>query len=239
MRINGKRLLITSVLGVFTISLIILFISLIVKGGKPVAQPHNIKLKSYTYYSVSVGKYETRERAKIEADKIIVRGGAGYIVEFKGFNILASLYTIKADAESVAESLTASNLSAEVFIIEIPKIYVESTFDYSEVLNGLTIPFEPLCGLYYGIDGGSISLNEAKSGLMEIITVLSDLFVDFEKKQTYNIKGIRIRAEYKLVLNYLTNLLNFQNADDLSLSIKQVQFKIIYGIIDLFREIAD
>lgn len=234
---NGRRLLVSVVLGVFTISLMILFIFLIINGGKPESERYNIKLKNYTYYSISLGKYDSLERANIEADKIIVRGGAGYIAEFKGFNVLAALYASKSDAESVVKSLKNSDINAEIFIIEIPKIYVESEFDYSDGLSKLVATIDSLCDLYYKIDGEALSLGKARDELSNIIKPLEGYAIS--EKYADNIKGIRIKAEFKVMVNYLTNILMLESTELMSLKIKQVQFKIIYGVIDLFKEIAD
>lgn len=236
--ISGKRLLLSTVLGIFTISLMLLFLFLIINGGNSNSKPHNIDLKTYTYYAVSLGKYDNLERAKVEADKVIVRGGAGYIAEFKGFNVLAALYISKPDAESVIKSLKASDIEAEIFMIEIPKIYVKSEFDYSDSLNALFDTLEKLCGLYYKIDNRLFNLAKALEELNIVIEGLNQSLKIIEKQEK-SITGVRIKAEFKIAINYLSNLLTYENADVLSLKIKQTQFKIVFGAIDLFYEIAD
>lgn len=239
-KIKGKySFLITACLGIFTVALCVLFVFLIVGAGSPAPKTYNITLKNYTFYSVSLGRYQTIERANAEADKVIIRGGAGYIAQNKGYNVLASLYTNKNDALSVIKSLANSDVEAELFVIEIPKIYIKSAFDYSEILNSLFMPVDALCNLYYKIDGEGLALENAQNELANISKTLNITKAALEKQYDGNLKDIRIKAEFKVVLNYLDGLQFSESAEVLSLKIKQTQFKIIYGLIDLFNEIAD
>lgn len=235
---NKYGVWITLALGIFTVALSLMFIFIIIGGGKNSKQ-YNVKLNNYTYYSVSLGKYESLDAANIEAEKVIIRGGAGHVAEYKGFNVLASLYINKSDAEKVVQSLKKSDINAEIFIIEIPKINIKSSFDYSGFLNNLLDPLGTLCDLYFGLDGGSLSLINAQGELNKIVKTLNTSLMSFEKQCEGNLKDIRIKAEFKVISNYMVSLQTFENIDALSLKIKQTQFKILYGIIDLFKEISD
>lgn len=224
-------------ISIFVIALCGLFIFTII-GSSP-SGIGSFNIKGQTYYSVSFGRFENLAEASREADKIIVRGGAGYIVKDKGYNVLASLYKSKTDADSVAGYLKEANYNATVYEIKIPDIYLKTEFDYSKILNDLMLPLSWLCDLYYKIDDYEITIHSANSEINKIINNLNLSAANFEKRSLDGVKDIRIKAEFKVIINSLENLqLNF-TLEDLSLKIKQTQFKILYGIIDLFAEIND
>jgi|GEM_PF-5276705 len=235
MRRNSK--LITIGMGIFVIALCGLFIFTIAWGSP--SDPGNVNIRGQTYYAVSFGRFENLADANKEADKIIVRGGAGYVVKDKGYNVLSSLYTNRADADSVVKYLKQSNYNTAVYEIKIPDIYLKTEFDYTKVLSELFSPLSKLCDLYYKIDDGEITVHASISTINKMINNLYISAADFEKQGLDSVKDIRIKAEYRVVINSLENLQNLFSLDDLSLRIKQTQFKILYGIIDLYNEIND
>ena len=235
---NKNGFLTVLILGIFTFVLCMMFIFLIIDGGKK-SKKYNVNLNTESYYAVCIGTYDTLSKASKEADNIIIRGGAGYIVENKGYNVLTSIYTNMADAQSVVEKLSNSQISSTVYKIKIPTINISGSFDYSDYLNGLLDIIDLLCDLYYKIDGESLMLFSATNEIDKLIKKLDMLLSLFGKNSENNMKDIRIKAEFKVVNNYLSSLTLCETADTLSLKIKQVQFKVLYGILNLLEEITD
>lgn len=115
-----------------TFSLADLFSSLITVGGFTFTSS-DISLTKYTTYAVCTKSATTQSSANEAASLTKQQGGAGYIyLSDNSFNIIASIYENKSDAEKVVSNLKENNVGSFIMQIDIPAISLNSNLSEQE-----------------------------------------------------------------------------------------------------------
>lgn len=80
-----------------------------------------LSLPGEVWYALQLGAFSTREAALSEAEKLIPRGAAGYVLQDAGTHrLLAAAYDTRAAAQTVSERLTGEH-GIETYVLELSR----------------------------------------------------------------------------------------------------------------------
>lgn len=97
----------------------ILLLSFVIIGAFFLKEEKKL-LNGTTFYAISVGEYSSYTKAKVDADKVMEIGGAGYLYIDVGVSILLFAYKSENDAIGVLQNIT--QYQGRVFEIKIKKL---------------------------------------------------------------------------------------------------------------------
>lgn len=166
------------------------------------------------YYAVECRTFEDIDSARVYANTLRARGGAGYVVNDNGYRVLAEMYSSRSDAESVARSLKLDGEDARVYSVEIKDV------DYSKfpsstrnvVKNTLKYIDDVYMELYtIGLDLAEKRIDEsmAKSRVIGLYKKMNNVSVEFNANcdnETNDINIIKVRVQLRAVEGVLENL---------------------------------
>ncbi|MCI8728779.1 MAG: SPOR domain-containing protein [Clostridia bacterium] len=166
------------------------------------------------YYAVECRTFQDIDSARVYANTLRARGGAGYVVNDNGYRVLAEMYSSKSDAESIARSLKLDGEDARVYSVEIKDV------DYSKfpsstrnvVKNTLKYIDDVYMELYtIGLDLANKRIDEsmAKSRIIGLYKKMNNISVEFNANcdnETNDINIIKVKVQLKSVEGVLENL---------------------------------
>ena len=98
--------------------------------------PSMLSVKKRSVYVVTFDTCATQSEARLKSEECFSRGGAGNIFESdSGFEIAASLYVVRSDAEAVKERMD----KAKVVEISFPKVRLDESMYAKTALNGIEL----------------------------------------------------------------------------------------------------
>ncbi len=189
---GGKRIL-TGVL-LFASCLLILAGLLRGNGGgllvetKPTATPtvfgtafdetpasREITLEARSWYAIQLGAFDNEQSAKAQAQSYATRGAAGYVRSDGRFRVLAALYPLKEDAQSVRTQLqTQHEIDSYVYEIALPKITfsVNGMAGQLDALDAamqyLNTALEKFCSISVSLDKRDLNMEQQLAALNEV-----------------------------------------------------------------------
>ena len=125
------------------------------------------KSQTRTFYAICSGTFTTRARAEERASAMQNAGGGGFIRKSGTFQVLSAVYTDKSDCESVLDGLGEGHAALPL------KVRAHGE-DLSRIVSALA-------KIYYGLDGGKKTAEQALSELSAFLA--EERFPDRLKEQ--------------------------------------------------------
>lgn len=86
------------------------------------AKNRSSTLAEVRYYAICMGVYSDYDTALIQAANVRARGGAGYVLEDKGYRVLSAVYPVREDCESVVSKLKPTEERAECYTLRLKSV---------------------------------------------------------------------------------------------------------------------
>lgn len=226
-----------------TISLADLFSSLITVGGFTFTSD-NLSLPQFTLYAVSTSSSDNKIIADEQAESCRKLGGAGYVyMTDSAYIIIASIYTTKADAESVKSNLIATKPNTTILEIKIPNITINgnlSTEEKEVIMNALGIfknTYKKLYDISVSLDTSIITEINAKLNINqlcgEVNTVVNNFATMF--KNSHLTDFIEVEKKLQELQTALNNLVDATATIPLTSHIKNTYCKAVF----LYKNLAE
>jgi hypothetical protein len=135
-----------------------------------------ITLEARSWYAIQLGSFENEQSAKTQAQSYTARGAAGYVRNDGGrFRVLAALYPLKEDAQSVREQLRAQHeIDSYVYEISLPviKFDVKGMAGQLDALDAamqyLNTAMEKFCSISVSLDKRDLNMEQQLTALNEV-----------------------------------------------------------------------
>ena len=217
---KNKKFKISKILtGVFvfiTVSLMLsladLFSSLITVGGFTFTSD-SINVSNYNLYSISLFSNNNKLVAEEQSESCKKQGGAGYVfMTDNNYNIIASIYESKADAENVKANLINSKPNTNILEIKIPNIIINCNLNTQEkeIINeAFTIfktSYKKLYDISVSLDTSIITEINAKFSINELFSTANNVVNNFNT--IYSNSNLTNFIELKIKLQDLCKTLN-------------------------------
>jgi len=199
---------------------------------------------SKTYYAVRLGYFSDKKTAADYSDDIAVRAAAGYIRNDGNYSVIAAVYNEKARAEKVVDRFLKNNNAATILIIEIKPF--NSDYLTAEVqarcdtaLNTYDNVYTALFDISNNLDNGSLSENDAKTKISELISSVKDSKDAFDNA-TLNCSHPAIRiisASMSLIVKRLEEI-GKEDYVYLSSPVRYAYTSILYDRHDLCNDLS-
>ena len=189
---GGKRIL----TGVLLFASCLLIVAGLLRGNgggllvetKPTATPtvfgtafdetpasREITLEARSWYAIQLGAFDNEQSAKAQAQSYATRGAAGYVRSDGRFRVLAALYPMKEDAQSVRTQLqTQHEIDSYVYEIALPKITfsVNGMAGQLDALDAamqyLNTALEKFCSISVSLDKRDLNMEQQLAALNEV-----------------------------------------------------------------------
>lgn len=224
-----------TVISLFVSVPLVVFFCILLFGvsGKP-HDPDTVYTREVNYYAIEMGRFQTETEAKDFADRIRLRGGAGYTVKDKGYRVLVSVYKSKEACENVIGSLQKAKNECSLYTISLPHTaLVDSLSDRQSFERAYELFFECVDTLYeitVRLDTYSI---EEQDACEQLLSLAKDLDPSFLKSDMVSIK---CKAELTALSSLLQATAN-NPPGNLSVSLKYTEFQILYNLKSMLAEI--
>ena len=220
----------------FSVNLCILFLCMMI--FKPNSSSDAVTTDKKEYYAVCLATFDSASEAKNYAEKVKNRNGAGYVVNERGYRVLASVYEKKTDCESVIQKLTAAGQECSLLKIEIPKVKILQTeLSKTNITAALNLFYTTVENLYLL----SLQIDTLKTTSEEAVAALNNYAknIIFSMLKS-DLVSIKIKAELTALKSNLTSLASSGNEGYiLSAEIKYLQIKILYDVKEMLYEIKE
>lgn len=167
-----------------------------------------------TYYGVECGTFNDLESARLYANGLRAKGGAGYVMKDEFYRVFVEIYSSEEEAEQIAKSLKLSGEDAKVYKFNIKE------FDYGKfpdstrnvVKNVLKYNDRIYLELYtigVELDKGNIDTNTAISRIRGLKEEMHNVVVEFEAdvdNKVGDINVIKVTVQLKAIEGALLNL---------------------------------
>lgn len=127
-----------------------------------------VKLEELSIYLVSLGRYEARSSARVEAARYVSRGAAGYVLEDEALEVIGAGYETQEAAARVADQLTETEgLTCRVIVRSGPEVTLRMTADQTQIdafvqaEKALREVSSSLGQLSFAIDRGEAGVSQA------------------------------------------------------------------------------
>jgi len=100
----------------------------------------SIKIEPIDYFAIQIGAFNGIDNAKLLAQEIKRRGGAGYIIEDNYFRVIAMAYATEKDAELVKNQLKEQQVESQIYKMTCPGVNMEITAT-REKIDGIKSSF--------------------------------------------------------------------------------------------------
>ncbi|MDD4211026.1 MAG: SPOR domain-containing protein [Clostridia bacterium] len=199
-------------------------------------------------YAVELVSFDNVAEANEASETYKRQLAAGYVVNDKGtYRVLASAYKTRTNAESVVNNLKQSSIDANIFVLEMPSLYMDLDLE-SDEKTALKDCFDMFYDTYLKIydisiklDKSEISLDQTKVGILALVDECEQVVNNFNSKIAVpkTSQVIYTKIYLNTFLDELTALSQKSQASTTySGEIKETYFKIIYGYISLLTELA-
>ena len=217
-----------------SVPLVIFFCLLLFANPGEFSDPNTVYTQEVSYYAVDMGSFQTESEAKTFADRIRLRGGAGYTVKDKGYHVLASVYKSREACENVIENLKKARNECSLYTITLPRTaLVDSLSDQQSFERAYGLFFECVDTIYaitIQLDTYRIENQEACAQLLSLAKSLDPSFLKSD------MVSIKCKAELTALSSSLQATANNPPAN-LSVSLKYTEFQILYNLKSMLAEI--
>jgi len=187
----------------------------------------SIKIEPMVYYAIQVGAFNGIENAKILAQDIKQKGGAGYIIEDEYYRVIAMAYASETDCLSVKEQLKDQGVESQIYKIASSGVNMEVTATKDKI-EGIRSSFNIwkekaslLENLIRELDTnkitGEISLNRLRDIREEMVTQ-RDKIGEYIKTNEGNRILVELHKLYENQINNLDQILQVNINDRLAIS---------------------
>lgn len=101
----------------------------------------SIKIEPISYFAIQIGAFNGYDNAKLLAQEIKQKGGAGYIIEDDYFRVMAMAYTTEDDAQTVKNQLKEQEVESQIYKMTCPGVNMEITAT-REKIDGIKLSFQ-------------------------------------------------------------------------------------------------
>lgn len=223
------------------ISLADLFSSLITVGGFTFTSD-NINISNYNLYAVNVFTNENKIIADEQSEQCKKQGGAGYIhMTSSAYNIIASIYDSKADAENVKANLIPTKPNTTITEIKIPNIIINSnlTNQEKEVINKsfsiFKTSYKKLYDVSVSLDTSIITEINAKLSINEIYSEANNVRQNFTTVFANSSNFIELSKTLENLCETLSNLIDAEIKYPFTSYIKNAYCEIVF----LYKNLAN
>ena len=202
----------------------------------------NITAPERVYYALEVSKFSDKNSAAVYADSLMLKGGAGFIVNDRGYRVLACLYLEKSKCENVISSLKESGMSASVYAIKANKLSVKKPKDENQAkalengLNCFDNTIKSLYNLFISLDLNAIDHDGCRLRISALKNTINESVESLDNiTESAKLKIINLKAELKLAETLLFKLSNFDNFSNVTAQIKYalIEVAVIYANVSL------
>lgn len=217
-----------------SVPLILFFCLLLFANPGKLGDPDTVYTREVSYYAVDMGSFQTEAEAKTFADRIRLRGGAGYTVKDKGYHVLASVYKSRESCENVIENLKKAKNECSLYTVTLPRTaLVDSLSDGQSFERAYDLFFECVDTLYsitVQLDTYQIENKEACTQLLSLAKSLDSSFLKSD------MVSIKCKAELTALGSLLQATAN-NPPENLSVSLKYTELQILYNLKAMLAEI--
>lgn len=159
----------------------------------------DINIKKHSFFIVSLGQYDSYDKAEKVSLGSNVQGASGYIWNMDNkYVVIGNIYKNKSDAESVQKNLKDTNYTVSIIEVEFPKIKLKFDYENKDVLK----------------------IREGIEFLDKSYDLLYDYSIKFDKSEINNFaisSGISsFRAECKIKISNIQEVINKYKDNSLS-----------------------
>ena len=217
-----------------SIPIALFFCLLLFANPGEISDPDAIYTEEINYFAVNMGSYQSQSEAEQFADRIRLRGGAGYVVKEKGYHVLAAVYRSREACENVIENLQKAKNECSLYTITLPRTALVDTLDRQSFERAYGLFFECVDTIYdiiIQLDTYEIENDQACELLLSLAKTLDPSFLKSD------MISIKCKAELTALSSSLQATAN-NPPDNLSVSLKYTEFQILYNLKAMLAEIA-
>ncbi len=225
-----------------TFSLADLFSSLITVGGFTFTSS-DISIAKYTTYAVCTKSATTQASATEYANLTKQQGGAGYLYLANDcYNVVASIYENRPDAEKVVSNLKENNITSFIVQIDIPAISLNSNLTEQEkttLENSINIfknTYKQLYDISISLDtaiitevNAKLTINKLGSDVLSQINNFNTIFGN-----TYNVEFLNIKTKLNKLSENINELIS-TSVPPLTSHIKYTYCSALFLLKDLAK----
>lgn len=216
-------------------------------GSFSFSTKNELKKNGFTLYAITLKQTSTQSSANSIASDIAKNGGAGYLYTDGGtFDVLASGYKEKSDAEKVLEKLLSQGQTAKIIEINVPNLSLGKSFSTNEqtiisnALCSFSNTFDSLYDLAVALDTKQSSESDVYNSLNSLKSTIKSIKEKFDS--TFNGKLTESLLEVKIALSSqidsIDNILDSKSTTPLTSQVKYCYFEVIYQQINLAKVIS-
>jgi hypothetical protein len=199
-------------------------------------------------YCVELANFDNIAKATEARNEYKQQLAAGYVVNDNGtFRVLAAAYKTRTNAESVVENLKQSEVAANIFLVDVPTLYLdlelenEQKLALKDCLNLFYNAYLKIYDLSMKLDKSEITLDQAKLELLALKTESEQVINNFNSK--IEVPKTSEIIYTKIYMNTYLDRLNeiiaaSQASSTYSADVKETYFKLIFDYISLKTELA-
>ena len=199
-------------------------------------------------YCIELASFDNIAEAEEASEQYKQQLAAGYVVNDKGtYRVLASAYKTRTNAESVVENLKQNEINANIFLIDVPTLYLDLELETDQKLalkDCLNLFYNTYLKIYdisMRLDKSEITLDQAKIELLALKTESEQIINNFNSKieipKTSEI--IYTKIYMNTYIDRLNDLIEENQASTTySGEVKEAYFKVIFDYINLKTELA-
>lgn len=186
-----------------------------------------------SYFAVAEGGYSDLSLARSSADLIKQRGGAGYVMNVDGIEVIVAVYPDRASAEAVLKKLGGGSTYVKQIDIAAGSFKWREK-EYEQTVNSamsyFKTAFETLYGVSNKLNDGNMGIEDAKMQIRVLYSRIEDLKSDFYK----NIADCKDKQVTEIKLALVTALALLDNIDfdgSLNLCVSSVRYQAVQLVL--------
>lgn len=232
----------------FTIMVVVFFsisFSNFLTISKIVNVNSNYIYENRTLYALSLYSSNNKTEVNTYSDNIKKQGGAGYVYKNNDiYYVLSSIYKSSGEANKVKNNLQENGVNSEIIKIEIPAINFKATLttNSSKILSeGVGLFYNNYSDLYnlsVEFDKQNIDTIKAKSKINDMHNQNLKIVKNFSNyfNQSTNVYILYVKIYLNKLNSVINDLLNLDDSENLSSSIKETYCNIIGEYLNLYKE---